>query len=131
MGVAYLATLVTFVAVDMAWLGVMAGRLYRPTMGDIALAGVNLAPAVVFYLLFPAGLVIFAVAPAMKSAAFGSALLHGALFGVIAYATYDLTNQATLRNWTTQLSAVDMAWGGVLSALAAGIGYLAASRFDG
>jgi len=104
---AYLSTLLVFVAVDLAWLSAMASRLYRPTLGDIALAEVNLAPAAVFYLLFPVGLVFFAVMPALKAGGIGPAALNGAIFGGLAYATYDLTNQATLRNWTTQLSAIN------------------------
>ncbi len=129
-GVAYIAAFVTFVAVDMVWLGFMAGRLYRPTLGDIALSSVSLIPAAAFYVLYPVGLVIFAIAPALKSGGIGIAGLYGALFGLFTYATYDLTNQATLRNWTTQLSLVDMAWGTLLAALAAAIGFLAANRFS-
>jgi len=125
---AYLSTLLVFVAVDLAWLSAMASRLYRPTLGDIALAEVNLAPAAVFYLLFPVGLVFFAVMPALKAGGIGPAALNGAIFGGLAYATYDLTNQATLRNWTTQLSAIDIAWGMLLSAFAAAVGYFVASR---
>jgi len=127
--VAYLASLLAFAAVDLGWLSLMAGRFYRPILGDIALQGVNLAPALVFYLVFPIGLIVFAVVPALKSGAISVALLNGALFGALAYATYDLTNQATLRNWSTQLSIVDMAWGMVLSALASLVGYVFATRF--
>lgn len=116
-GIGYLVALATFVACDMIWLGVMAPRFYRPTLGDIALSGVNLPPAIAFYVIYPIGLLIFAINPALKSGSIGNATLYGALFGFFTYATYDLTNQATLRNWTMQLTAIDVAWGTVLGAI--------------
>jgi uncharacterized membrane protein len=125
----YFASLVVFVGVDFLWLSTMVGRVYRPIMGDIALANVNFPPAVAFYGIYPVGLVIFAIAPAVKAGSLPTALLYGALFGVFTYATYDLTNQATLRNWTIQLSLIDMGWGTVLAACAAAVGYLVASWF--
>jgi uncharacterized membrane protein len=118
-GVSYLAALISMAACDMAWLGIMAPRYYRPTLGDIAISGVNLPPAIVFYLIYPVGLLIFAVNPALKSGSIGSAVLYGALFGFFTYATYDLTNQATLRNWTLQLSVIDIAWGTFLAGFVA------------
>lgn len=127
-GVAYLTSLVTFFAVDMVWLGMMAKRFYRPTLGDILLPGVNMAPAIVFYILFPIGLVFFAVAPALRAGSISTALIYGAMFGFFTYATYDLTNQATVRNWTTQLTVVDAAWGSVLAAATAAISYLVAQK---
>jgi uncharacterized membrane protein len=121
--VGYLAALATFVMADMVWLGLMTPRFYRPTLGDILITGVNLPPALVFYLVYPVGLVIFAVNPALKSGSVGSALLNGALFGFFTYATYDLSNYATLRNWSLPLTVVDIAWGSVLAALAAGVSF--------
>src|SRR5665213_1461969 len=112
-GVGYLAALVTMVAGDMVWLGLMAPRYYRPTLGDIMISGVNPPPAIAFYALYPIGLVVFAISPALKAGSIGSALLYGALFGFFTYATYDLSNQATLRNWTMQLTAIDVAGGTV------------------
>jgi uncharacterized membrane protein len=123
LGIAYLVCLVTFVAIDLTWLGVMAPRFYRPTLGDIAVSGVNLPPAILFYSLFPVGLVIFAIQPALKSGSMSKALISGALFGFFTYATYDLTNQATLRNWTPQLTVVDISWGTVLGAISASISF--------
>jgi uncharacterized membrane protein len=122
---AYLSTLVAFVLCDMVWLGVMTSRLYRPTLGDIMLAGVNLPAAITFYLIYPAGLVYFAILPALKSGGLAQAMLGGALFGFFTYMTYDLTNQATLRNWTTQLTFVDAGWGTLLGAIAAAAGFWA------
>ncbi len=123
----YLACFVVFVGVDFLWLSAMVGRVYRPTMGDIALANVNFPPAAAFYALYPIGLLTFAVVPAVKAQSLSAALIYGALFGFFSYATYDLTNQATLRNWTMQLSLIDIGWGTVLAACAAAVGYLAAS----
>ena len=124
----YIATLVAFVAVDMVWLGIMVEKVYRPAIGDILSTSVNLPAGIVFYLIFPVGLTIFAVLPALQNQSAGHAALFGGLFGFFAYATYDLTNQATLRNWPTHLTVVDVAWGSALAAFAATIGYLAASR---
>jgi uncharacterized membrane protein len=120
---AYLVSLVTFVAIDLTWLGVMARRFYKPTLGDISVSGVNLPPAMLFYAIYPIGLVIFAVQPALKSGSVLTAAIYGALFGFFTYATYDLTNQATLRNWTLQLTLVDVAWGTILGAVSASISF--------
>ena len=125
---AYLVCLVTFVAIDLTWLGVMAPRFYKPTLGDTALAGVNLPPAILFYVLYPLGLVIFAIEPSLRSGSIGTALLYGALFGFFTYATYDLTNQATLRNWTLSLTIVDVVWGTVLGGVVACVSSVAVSR---
>lgn len=116
---AYFAALLLFFLADMVWLGAMVSRLYRPALGDLLLSGVNMPPAIVFYLLYPVGLVIFAIAPALKSGNIATAMYLGALFGFFTYGTYDLTNQATLRNWSTTLTIADMAWGSVLGGVSA------------
>lgn len=116
--IGYFVALAIFVAADMVWLGTMAPRFYRPALGDIAISGVNLAPAIAFYAVYPIGLLIFAIGPALKGSSLMTAVVYGALFGFFTYATYDLTNHATLRNWTLQLTVVDVAWGTVLGALA-------------
>ena len=126
--IAYLFTFVTFVAADMIWLGIMAPRFYRPSLGDIALTGVNFPAAVLFYAIYPVGLLIFAINPALKSGLLSTAAVYGALFGFFTYATYDLTNQATLRNWTSQLTLVDMAWGTTLGALTSVAAFLVVSK---
>lgn len=132
---AYLAVLVPFGVLDAFWLSLMGPRLYRPTLGDILLPGVLITPAVVFYLLYPIGILVFAVLPALKSGSVSTALIYGALFGFLAYATYDLTNHATLRNWTVQLTLADMAWGTIASGLAATaafyLGRMAANWYAG
>lgn len=121
--VAYLAILLPFGALDAVWLGFMGPRLYKPTLGDILLANVNVPAAISFYLIYPIGILIFATLPALKAGSVAPALLYGALFGALAYATYDLTNQATLRNWTLQLTLADVAWGAVASGLAGAASY--------
>lgn len=127
---AYVAALAAFAAADMVWLGTMVERIYRPALGDILIVGVNLPPAIIFYLLYPVGLVMFAVLPATRGAV-ATATLYGALFGFFTYATYDLSNYATLRNWTLQLTLIDMAWGTVLGGIAATVGRLVAAQVDG
>lgn len=122
---AYVAALVLFAAVDITWLMTMGGRLYKQTLGDILLPSINIAPAIGFYVMYPAALVYFAVIPSLKSGSVSPALLNGALFGFFAYATYELTNFATLRNWTLQITVVDIAYGAVASGLvAAGVAAL-------
>lgn len=123
--IAYIASLITFGAVDFIWLSAMASRLYRPVLGDILLVDLRIAPAVVFYLLYPVGIVVFAALPALKSDSLGTALALGALFGLIAYATYDLTNFATLRNWSATITIADIAYGAIASAIAAGAAFFA------
>jgi len=128
---AYAGALATLVVADMIWLGSMVSRVYRPTLGDILLSGVNLPPAIVFYLLYPVGVLIFAVAPALKNGSPTDAIVSGALFGFFAYTTYDLSNYATLRNWTLQLTIIDIAWGTLLGAMTAAAGFLLATKVDG
>ncbi|MGY3698607.1 putative membrane protein [Bradyrhizobium sp. USDA 3240] len=125
---AYLSTLIVFLLCDMAWLGTMASRLYRPTLGDILSTEVNLPPAIAFYLIYPIGLVVFAVLPAIRSESLAQAALSGALFGFFSYMTYDLTNQATVRNWTLQLTLLDMTWGTLLGAMSATAACLITAR---
>jgi uncharacterized membrane protein len=124
----YLAVAVTFVAVDMIWLGMMVERLYRPALGDMLRTAPNFPAASVFYLLYPVGLIIFAVLPAHQEHSALKAFTQGMMFGCFTYATYDLTNQATLRNWSTALTVADICWGTFLAGLSAWLGYLAAQR---
>jgi uncharacterized membrane protein len=126
--VAYFAGLVTFFIADMAWLGTMTSRFYRPTLSDILLANVNLPPALAFYLLYPIGLILFVVNPALRSNSLGMAAVYGCLFGFFTYSTYDLSNYATLRNWSLSLTVMDIAWGTVLAGLASTVSVWAASR---
>jgi len=122
---AYVTVTIVFVLLDAAWLTVMGPVLYKPALGDILADKVRLAPAIVFYLLYPIGIAIFAVLPALRAGSVGHAAMYGALFGLFAYATYDLTNAATLRQWTTQITLADMAWGAIATGLAATISVVA------
>ncbi|HUZ66688.1 MAG TPA: DUF2177 family protein [Beijerinckiaceae bacterium] len=117
----YGVALAIFVVADMIWLGIMAPRFYKPIMGDIAVAGVNLAPAVAFYAIYPIGLLIFSIEPSLRTGSIFGAPLSGALFGFFTYLTYDLSNQATLRSWTTALTLVDITWGALLGAMTAAL----------
>jgi len=116
---AYLTALLVFIVVDAVWLSVMGHMLYRPVLGDILLPSLRVAPAIVFYAVFPVGIVAFAVMPALRSGMVSTAALYGLLFGAIAYCTYDLTNYATLRNWNLQLTILDVAYGAIATAAAA------------
>lgn len=131
---AYIIVAVVFVALDGAWLSIMGPAIYKPALGDLLADKVRLAPAIVFYLLYPLGIEIFAIMPGLRSNSVGQAALYGALFGLFAYATYDLTNAATLRQWTTQITLADMAWGAVATGIAATISAVACravlARFD-
>lgn len=121
--ISYVVTLIVFLAIDFVWLSSMANVLYKPVLKDILEPNFRIAPAIVFYALFPLGLVIFGVAAGIRTGNWTDALLYGALFGFFAYATYDLTNHATLRNWETKLTVLDMAYGALTSGVAAAAGY--------
>lgn len=124
----YLAVAVSFVTVDMIWLKTMAERLYRPVLGDMLRPEPNLVAASAFYLLYPLGLLGFAVLPAHSEDSALRAAASGLMFGFFTYATYDLTNQATLRNWSTTLTLADICWGSFLAGFSAWIGYLVVQR---
>ena len=129
--VAYAASAAVFLVLDAAWLATMAQRLYRPSIGHLMREGFDVPAAAVFYVLYIAGLVFFAVAPALESRSWAAALGRGALLGLFAYATYDLTNQATLRDWPWQLTLADLCWGAFVTAVAAAAGCRAALAFGG
>ena len=117
--VAYLAALVVFGVIDAVWLTTMGNLIYRPLLGELLAPTVRIAPAIAFYLLYPVGITVFAALPAIRSGSLSTALILGLLFGAIAYGTYDLTNQATLRVWPLQITLIDIAYGAVASGLAA------------
>jgi uncharacterized membrane protein len=125
-GVAYIATALAFVGLDAIWLTFAAQHLYRPLLGDMLLERFNIVPAVLFYVVYIAGIVVFAISPAFGAGRWTTATLNGAFLGFVAYATYDLTNQATLRNWPIAVTIADLCWGTVLTAVAATAGYLIA-----
>ena len=123
----YIATAIVFLAFDIVWLALTSSRLYRPLLGDLLLPNFRAAPAVLFYLIYMAGIVFFAISPAVGTGRWTSALGHGAALGFVAYAAYDLTNQATLRTWSTTITMLDLCWGTALTAIAAALGFVIAS----
>jgi uncharacterized membrane protein len=111
----YLLTIPVFFAIDIIWLGLIARRFYRNNLGHLLRTNVNWAAAIIFYLLYILGILIFAVMPALENNSLLQAMILGGLFGFFAYATYDLTNLATLKNWPVKVVVVDMVWGVVLT----------------
>ena len=122
--VPYAATLLAFVILDLIWLGVVAKGFYRNQLSGLMADKFNLSAALAFYLIYPLGIVVFAVSPVLVVGSWMDAALWGAMLGLIAYATYDLTNLATLRAWPLRLTVVDLLWGTTLSGLAAVCGLL-------
>ncbi|MEM8785552.1 MAG: DUF2177 family protein [Pseudomonadota bacterium] len=129
--IAYVATTLVFLAIDFVWLTYVAQTFYKSQIGHLLASPFNLPAAGVFYLIYCVGIVIFAVAPALNGLGFRHALIHGALFGFFAYATYEMTNYATLRDWPLTMVVVDISWGVVLTGASAALGYLIASRVLG
>ncbi|MCO5063501.1 MAG: DUF2177 family protein [Rhizobiaceae bacterium] len=127
--IAYFAAGVAFLILDAIWLTIMADSLYRPLLGNKLAEGFALAPAAAFYLIYIAGIVYFAILPALQDGGLGRAALNGIVLGFVAYATYDLTNQATLRDWPLAVTLADITWGTFVTAVGASAGFLAASRF--
>jgi uncharacterized membrane protein len=124
----YAVAVVTFLVIDLIWLGVVARSFYQAQLGHLMRANVNWAAAVAFYLVFVLGIVVLAVWPAMERQSVGWAVALGALLGLVTYAAYDLTNLATLEGFPFRVVLVDMAWGTVLCALVSAITYLASTR---
>lgn len=123
--ITYLTVLFVFTAVDFLWLGLIALDFYKKEIGSLMLEKPRLEIAAIFYALCALGITVLAVQPALSSGGWHTALLLGALFGLCAYGTYDLTNLATLQRWTVRLAVVDMAWGTFLTAIAALAGFVA------
>jgi uncharacterized membrane protein len=119
----YLAALVPFLVIDLIWLGVVAKGLYRREMGDLIRQPINKTAALAFYLLYPLGLVIFVLPQALAPGGGGvsEAFIRGALLGMLAYGTYDLTNLATVRGFSTKIALIDWVWGTLLTGAVAAI----------
>ncbi len=120
----YLLTAIVFLTIDMVWLGVLAKNFYQKQLGFLLAEKVNWAAAIIFYLLFIAGILYFCVFPALEKEKLSLAFLNGILFGLITYATYDLTNLATLKNWPVRIVYIDIIWGMVLTSLVSTAGFL-------
>ncbi len=125
----YGIALPVFFAIDMVWLGLVAKNFYRAQIGTLMKSDVNWTAAIIFYLIFIAGLIVFVIAPAMEKNSWIHALLFGALFGLVCYATYDLTNLAVAKDWPLLVTIVDLAWGAVLASSVSVITYFIANKF--
>jgi uncharacterized membrane protein len=129
--VCYLATALIFLGIDSVWLAAMGNALYRPLLGGLLADKFAPVPALAFYAIYVAGIVYFPITAAFASGRWTTATIQGAVFGLVAYATYDLTNQATLRNWSTLITIVDLCWGTLLTAAAATLSYLVVNSIMG
>jgi len=120
----YIATFVVMLAIDSVWLTLTAGPLYRANLGDLLAPSFRPVPAILFYVLYVVGIMVFVVPSDDGPRNFVRIAMFGALFGLFCYATYDLTNQATMRTWATTVTVADMAWGAVLTAVGGSLGTL-------
>ncbi len=124
----YSIALPVFFAIDMFWLGVVSKDFYRAQIGTLMKSDVNWTAAIIFYLIFIAGLVVFVISPAMERGSWTHALIFGALFGLVCYATYDLTNLAVAKDWPLLVTIVDLAWGAVLAASVSVVTYFIGAK---
>ena len=124
----FIIALPVFFVIDMVWLVLVAKKFYQEQIGFLMKPDINWFAAIIFYLLFIAGLVIFVISPAVEKHSWVHAILLGALFGLITYATYDLTNLATLKDWPLLVTVVDLIWGTVLASSISLITYLIANK---
>jgi uncharacterized membrane protein len=124
----YFIALPVFFAIDMVWLVLVAKNFYRQQIGFLLKTNINWPAAIIFYLLFIGGLVLFVIAPSVEKKSILNALFMGALFGLITYATYDLTNLATIKDWPILVTVVDLIWGSVLASSVSLISYLIAVK---
>jgi uncharacterized membrane protein len=126
----YLIALSIFFVIDMAWLSLIARNFYAHQIGFLMKSNINWLAAILFYFLFIVGIVVFVIEPALAKASWKQALLFGALFGLITYATYDLTNLATLKDWPLLVTIIDLLWGTLLAASVATITYWIANHMS-
>lgn len=127
--IASAATFVVFVVIDFIWLSIAARLVYRPHIGDLLLDRPVIWAAIAFYVLYSVGLALLVVRPAVDAGSLLTALWMGALFGLVAYGTYDLTNLATLRGWSVTVTVLDMVWGGILTGIASAAGVWIGLKF--
>lgn len=125
----YLTALPLFIAMDLLWLGVVAKNFYNKQLGFL-IGPINWVSAILFYLLFITGLVVFVIMPAFQKGSWTHALLFGALFGLVTYGTYDLTNLATLKNWPVLVTVVDLLWGAFLGAFVSAAAYVIVTKMS-
>ena len=124
----YFITLIAFLAIDMVWLGLVARTFYRNYLGFLMTPTTNWIAAVLFYLLFILGILVFVVVPGLQDNSLKATILRAVLFGLVTYATYDLTNLATVKNWPVLITVIDMASGTILSVVVSFIGFMVGKR---
>jgi uncharacterized membrane protein len=124
----YFVTLIAFFVIDMVWLGLIARTIYRNYLGFLLASTTNWFAVVLFYLLFILGILVFVVLPGLKDNSLKATLLRAVLFGLVTYATYDLTNLATVKNWPVLITVIDLAWGTILSVLVSYISFMVGKR---
>lgn len=129
--ISYILTALVFFAIDIVWLGVVAQKLYAHYLGKFLTDQVNWTAAIIFYLIFIVGIFIFAILPSVEKGSMMNAAIYGGLFGFMAYATYDLTNLATLKNWPLEIVFIDLAWGTVLTGIVSVAGFLIVRALNG
>ena len=117
-----------FIAMDLVWLGVVAKDFYRSQIGTLLKPDVNWTAAIIFYLIFITGLLVFVITPAIEKGSWMHALIFGALFGFVCYATYDLTNLAVAKDWPILVTLVDMVWGAVIAGSVSIVTYFVATK---
>lgn len=127
----YSVAVAVFFLIDMVWLGVIAKNLYRKYIGHLMLATPNWSAAIIFYLLFVVGLVIFAINPALSKNSWSYALLYGAMFGFFTYMTFDLTSLAVIKGWSWEIVVIDIIWGIVLAGSVSAVTYFICSKYLG
>lgn len=128
--IAYGVAAVAFLALDAIWLRWAANNLYRPVIGEIMAKNFNLGAAGAFYVIYIAGITWFAIRPGLEGGGVQAAMLNGILLGALCYATFDLTSQAVMKVWATQISVLDILWGAFVTGAASAIATWAALRFD-
>ncbi len=124
----YAIALPVFFVIDMIWLGLVAKNFYSTQIGSLMKNDVNWTAAIIFYIIFIAGLVVFVITPAIEKGSWMHALLFGAFFGLVCYATYDLTNLAIAKDWPLLVTIVDISWGAILAASVSTITYFIAKK---
>lgn len=126
----YIVTMIVFFIIDIAWLGFIAKKLYRESLSYIMADSTNWPAAIIFYALYIGGILFFVLNPALEKESIKYAILVGALFGFITYATYDMTNLATLKDWPLKITMIDILWGTSLNAFTAGISFYIIKLMD-
>jgi uncharacterized membrane protein len=125
----YASAAVVFLVLDIIWLSQVTEKIYQPALGSLLADQVFLPAAIAFYLIYVAGIMVLAVQPGLRAQSLLTAILTGAMLGLVAYGTYDLTNLATLKGWPLHVALLDLAWGTVVTAIASGAAYLAMRAF--